>query len=122
VVFELTDAEQVPRDLLMSAVRVFRAAGFGVSLDDHTATDDGLELVRACRPDAVKLSTDLLRRATRVRSAFEQLGGLVSAARSVGARVVAKGIESTDELAQAQRAGVELFQGFLLAHPRPSDG
>jgi len=39
----------------------------------------------------------------------------------VGARVVAKGIESTEELAQAQNLGVDLFQGFLLAHPRPGE-
>ena len=28
---------------------------------------------------------------------------------------------STEELAQAQNLGVDLFQGFLLAHPRPGE-
>lgn len=121
VVLELSHADQHPMALVLRAVEVFRAAGFGVGLDDVGLSDTAEALVERARPDVVKLHQALVRKAPRSRNTSARVMGLVAAAEQVGARVVAKGIESTEELAQAQHLGVDLFQGFLLAHPRPGE-
>ena len=45
---------------------------------------------------------------------------MVSLCKDMGAKVVAEGIETIQELIVAERAGADFCQGFLLGRPGPS--
>jgi EAL domain-containing protein (putative c-di-GMP-specific phosphodiesterase class I) len=69
------------------------------------------------RPEWLKIDLSLVRgvdsddiRATLVES-------LVTLAERVGARLIAEGIETAEELETLRRLGVQYGQGFLLALP-----
>ena len=49
------------------------------------------------------------------------VAAVVHLAHAVGMAVCAEGVETTEQLAMVQRLGVDLAQGFLLAHPLPPD-
>lgn len=121
IVLELSHADQHPVGLVLRCAEIFRAAGFAVGLDDLGLADSAEALVEMVRPEVVKLHQALVRKAPRSRASSERIAVIVAAAERVGAHVVAKGIESTEELAHTQHLGVDLFQGFLLAHPRPGE-
>ncbi len=69
------------------------------------------------RPKLIKLDRK------SVSAAFQsvgddKIGAIVRVAATVGARVVAQGIDSQEKFDWAFRLGVRYFQGFLVGHPR----
>jgi EAL domain-containing protein (putative c-di-GMP-specific phosphodiesterase class I) len=74
-------------------------------------------VLRLVRPKLIKLDRK------SVSAAFQavkddQIREIVEAAGSVGAHVVAQGIDSQEKFDWAFRLGVRYFQGFLVGHPR----
>ena len=90
-----------------------------LALDDFSpdrpkSAETVLQLVR---PRLIKLDRK------SVSAAFQnvkddQIGEIVRVANTVGARVVAQGIDSQEKFDWAFRLGVRYFQGFLVGHPR----
>jgi EAL domain-containing protein (putative c-di-GMP-specific phosphodiesterase class I) len=46
---------------------------------------------------------------------------IISMSRSLGLKVVAEGVETTDQLAFLRRNGCDLAQGYLLGRPQPDE-
>ena len=74
-------------------------------------------MLQLVRPKLIKLDRK------SVSAAFQnvkddQIGEIVRVANTVGARVVAQGIDSQEKFDWAFRLGVRYFQGFLVGHPR----
>jgi EAL domain-containing protein (putative c-di-GMP-specific phosphodiesterase class I) len=116
--FELVDAE-AGRDSrrLADLLRCYRDAGFTTSLDDVGAGGASLLRLDDLRPDYVKLDADLCRRATLGGAPAELFAELCAAARRAGATVIAKGLETEEQLRFAIDAGVTVTQGFVHASP-----
>jgi EAL domain-containing protein (putative c-di-GMP-specific phosphodiesterase class I) len=90
-----------------------------VAIDDLISDRGALEALAVVRPDLAKLDISLIRGidADPVRKTL--VSALSSLAASMGARIVAEGIETAAELAVLRSLGVPLGQGFLLGRPRP---
>jgi EAL domain-containing protein (putative c-di-GMP-specific phosphodiesterase class I) len=96
-----------------------RALGLRIALDDVGLGQSNFRMILDCRPDLLKIDRHFVAGAAgddRRRAVLESIAGL---ARRLGGRAVAEGVEEEEDLAAASAAGIDLFQGFLLAPPLP---
>ena len=94
-----------------------RALGLRIALDDVGLGQSNFRMILDCRPDLLKIDRHFVAGAGRDdhrRAVLESIAGL---ARRLGGRAVAEGVEDEEDLAAAAAAGIDLFQGFLLARP-----
>jgi EAL domain-containing protein (putative c-di-GMP-specific phosphodiesterase class I) len=113
-------AEDVPA--VVAALAALRKLGVRAALDDFGAGHASLSHLRRLPVDVLKLDRALLNTPTE-----RQLTGpaiidvVVSLGRRLGLEIVAKGLETEDQIDRARRAGCLLGQGFALAHPAPAE-
>lgn len=91
--------------------------GAKLVIDDLGAGYSNLKRVVDLQPDVVKIDRALvsgLHENRRQRVLFQHV---VRMCKELGARVVAEGIETVDELKAVRDGGAEFGQGFLLARP-----
>jgi EAL domain-containing protein (putative c-di-GMP-specific phosphodiesterase class I) len=94
-----------------------RELGMRIALDDVGLGQSNFRMILDCRPDLLKIDRHFVAGAQHDdhrRAVLESIAGL---ARRLGGRAVAEGIEDEGDLAAAAAAGIDLFQGFLLARP-----
>ncbi|HEY0186173.1 MAG TPA: EAL domain-containing protein [Cellulomonas sp.] len=117
VVVEITERALAndPAGILAAADRL-RAAGCVIALDDVGAEPASLAFLALLAPEVIKLDLGLLR--TLEDPATITVAGAVRArAEATGARVVAEGIETRDDLTRALVLGADLGQGWYLGRP-----
>jgi EAL domain-containing protein (putative c-di-GMP-specific phosphodiesterase class I) len=100
-----------------SILREVRGKGISLAVDDLGAGYSNLKYIADLSPEIVKLDRCLvagLRRDTRLHVLVTAIVRLCA---DLGARVVAEGIETKDELSAALDTGVRYGQGYLFARP-----
>ena len=120
LVVELTEHERiVDYGPLIEHVASLRERGLQFAVDDAGAGFASLQHILRLRPDLIKLDISLVRNvdADPVRRAL--VSSLVFFGEEVGARLIAEGIETEDELEALRDLGVPLGQGFAIARPAP---
>jgi EAL domain-containing protein (putative c-di-GMP-specific phosphodiesterase class I) len=102
------------------ALKPFRAGGGRLALDDIGAGFSNLRDVLTLKPDILKVDRAVVRAVDRdpVKSAI--IDGLGRMASRLGIELLAEGIEKREELAELERLGVPLGQGYLFGEPSPS--
>jgi len=119
IVFEVVETEQVEDDRHLKAiVDFYKDRGFRVALDDVGSGYSSLNLLASLRPDILKVDLAIVRGidADPVKqSVFRALAGVAA---ETGARLLAEGVETPEELAYVAGAGAHLVQGFLWGPPR----
>ena len=113
---ELTE-QDVDDDL--NALAHLRAAGIALALDDAAAGSTGVERILRVAPDLVKIDGPLLHAAQTSAAADALLHTIVDAAITVGAELVAEGIEGEVDLLRAMALRASLGQGYALGRPLP---
>ena len=109
-------AESDPDDFVDTLRRV-KAAGFGVAVDDLGTGFSSQAILDRLRPDFLKLDGSLVRRIEGSLIKQEILRTLVRIAESIGASVIAEGIETEEESRALAEAGARFGQGHLFARP-----
>lgn len=104
------------------AVEGLRDRGFRFALDDVGTGYASLEMMQALRPDFVKVDCSLVREIDAQRIKQEAMSSLLNIAGSLGADVIAEGVETEREALALQRLGVRLAQGYLFAPPLARPG
>lgn len=102
----------------MGNLRRLRDAGMAVALDDFGSGFANLAVLSDLAPEVIKVDASFTRRA----GAGDKAGlTFLAAARAIGeatgAKVLAEGIETTDELQAVVHSGIDLGQGYLLGRP-----
>ena len=120
LVLEITENAPVhDYERLGAALAPMRARGVRLAIDDTCSGFASLRHVLHLRPDTIKLDITLtggIETDTARRLLVEALVGF---APSVGAEVLAEGIESVEQLLALRDAGVQLGQGYYLGRPGP---
>ncbi|MEM7480688.1 MAG: EAL domain-containing protein [Acidobacteriota bacterium] len=88
-----------------------------LAVDDFGAGYSNLRYISDLTPDIVKLDRQLIAGLREGSRLFRLVCSIVRLCKEMGARVVAEGIETVDELAAVESARVDFVQGFLLARP-----
>jgi len=106
-----------PRELVRAA-DACRDRGWTVVLDDVGADRDSLALLPLVAPDAIKLDLRAARRGGAGAPALAEIATAVWAEQErTGSALVAEGIETEQELEEAQGVGATLGQGWLWGRP-----
>lgn len=96
-----------------------RAAGVGIAVDDFGTGHSWIGSVRRFGIDLLKIDRSFVAQIGEPGGA-DLMSALIDLGRAVGARVVAEGIETAEQLAVLERLGCDLGQGYLLARPMPA--
>jgi EAL domain-containing protein (putative c-di-GMP-specific phosphodiesterase class I) len=118
VFLEIT--ESVPLShfaLCQSILNEVRGRGVSMVVDDLGAGFSNLKYIADLHPRFVKLDRVLIAGLTRSSRLFVLVSGIVEMCVRLGARVVAEGIETAEELDAVIAAGAHFGQGYLLARP-----
>jgi EAL domain-containing protein (putative c-di-GMP-specific phosphodiesterase class I) len=120
VVIELTEHERIDDyDAVTRSLKLLKP-GTRLAVDDAGAGYASLRHILTLRPDFIKLDRDWVEAIDGDPARQALVAGLLHFARSLGARLVAEGIETEAELATLRAIGVELGQGYLFARPAPA--
>lgn len=111
-------AEDLPA--VVAALAGLRKLGVRAALDDFGAGQASLSHLRRLPVDMLKLDKVLINTPTEPNSPAV-LDVVVSLGRRLGLEVVAKGLETDDEILRARDAGCLYGQGFALGRPAPAE-
>lgn len=98
-------------------LREVRGRGVNLVVDDLGAGYSNLKYIADLSPEVVKLDRELIAGLRRDSRLFRLVQSIVRLCNDMGAKVVAEGIETYDELQAVQAAGAQLGQGYYLARP-----
>jgi EAL domain-containing protein (putative c-di-GMP-specific phosphodiesterase class I) len=119
IVLEITERLAIENyDLFLEAMTTFTEQGFTIAIDDMGAGYSGLEKIVRLNPRYLKFDLMMVR---DIDSSFvkrEMLKAIHSLAASIGADVIAEGVERMEELDTLLELGIPFGQGFLFARPR----
>ncbi|HSF14298.1 MAG TPA: EAL domain-containing protein [Vicinamibacteria bacterium] len=121
IVLEVT--EQIAIDDYAGYVdemRYFSDMGCQCAIDDVGAGYSGLEKMLQIRPDYLKLDMHLIRGIDGSSVKQEIVRAFQIMARKIGARIIAEGIETREEMKVLRDLGLDYGQGYLIG--RPADG
>lgn len=96
-----------------------RARGVRVAAIEAGSGMGGLHHLSTLAPDFVRLDTTLTRSIDGSFTSHAVVAAVVACANQVGARVIAAGVETEEQLAEIRSLGVQLVQGPLLGDPIP---
>lgn len=118
IVLEVVESEEVSDWRHFNRVlELYRGRGFEIALDDFGAGYSSLTTFSRLRPDYIKLDMDLIRAVHLDPHKATLAGKLIEAAREVGVKVIAEGIESAGEYDWVKGRGVDYVQGFYICRP-----
>jgi len=115
VVMEISETQDVSR----YQVEKLRSQGLRLYLDDYGVSHGNLARILEVKPHGLKLDRSIVRGLAVDERRFSIARALVSMAEDLGMELVAEGLESSEDLVAARRAGIELGQGYYLGRPLP---
>lgn len=107
-------------DLLKSQIKTFHANGFEVWMDDFGSEYSSLNALKDFNFDLIKLDMGFLRGEYRGKSSVI-VDGVICAAKRLGLRVLAEGVETEDRANGLAQMGCDMLQGYYYAKPSPRD-
>lgn len=120
IVVEITEHAPIESyDALNAALKKLRARGVRVAIDDAGAGFANMTHMLQIEADLIKLDVELTRHIDIDARRKAMVASLVDFARTVGATLVAEGIETEAELEALKRLGVLVGQGYHLGRPAP---
>jgi EAL domain-containing protein (putative c-di-GMP-specific phosphodiesterase class I) len=93
--------------------------GFLIALDDVGAGYSGLKTISELKPTYLKIDMDLVRNIHKDLYKQSMVKALVDISNTLNIKLIAEGIETTEELETIFSLGVQFAQGFLLHKPQP---
>ncbi|HTW20256.1 MAG TPA: EAL domain-containing protein [Mycobacteriales bacterium] len=120
IVVELTEHESVDNyEEVVGALRVLRASGVRLAVDDAGAGFASLRHILNLRPDLIKLDLGITRGIDDDPARRALAASLLAFGAEIGAGIVAEGIETANELDALKALGVRFGQGYHLGMPAP---
>ncbi len=119
IVAELTERSLMadPAALLLVVERL-RRDHLRIALDDVGADPSSQALMPLLQPDLIKLDRTVVRHPQAPQTKV-LLDAVRKQAQRTGAAILAEGIETVEDLAQARAMGATLGQGWLFGYPGP---
>jgi len=117
VVFEVVERNRMDPDSINIRRSFVKKAGAKFALDDFGSGYSNHLALLALEPDFIKIDRELVRGINEDLRKQHMLEDIISYARYRGARVLAEGVETQEELETLCRMGVDYVQGFFTGMP-----
>jgi EAL domain-containing protein (putative c-di-GMP-specific phosphodiesterase class I) len=117
---ELEFTESVIMENVEKTVELFRkikGMGIRLSIDDFGTGYSSLNYLKHFPVDRIKIDRSFVIDVNRNESDAAIIEAIVSMAQSLSLRVIAEGVENSDQLDSLSRLGCDEVQGFYLAMP-----
>jgi EAL domain-containing protein (putative c-di-GMP-specific phosphodiesterase class I) len=121
VVLEITEDALADAPLVVDALVALRARGFRIAIDDFGTGYSSLGQAVALPLDILKIDRSFIPRGGVDEASGRLFGDLVGIGRTLGARLVAEGVETPEAATSLTELGVEYGQGYHFARPMPVD-
>jgi len=119
-VVELTEHDIVDDSAqLAEAVGFLRASGIRIALDDFGNGHSNFEMWHQISPEFVKIDRYLVDGIARSAGKLAIVKAIICVAATLGAELIAEGIETQDDLVVVRDLGIGYGQGYLLGRPQP---
>ncbi|MGQ0645370.1 MAG: EAL domain-containing protein [Elusimicrobiota bacterium] len=102
---------------LAGPISALRAGGLRIAIDDVGFGRTSLESLTLLEPDVVKIDKSCVKGISRDELSERALKRLLKVAETLGAEVIAEGIETEADLEVLKSLGVPYGQGYLLGRP-----
>jgi EAL domain-containing protein (putative c-di-GMP-specific phosphodiesterase class I) len=120
VVFEISEQESIESFTVFREIRdEYKNLGFQFALDDTGAGYASLQAVIELEPDFIKVDRALITGLDMDPARQTLLGALQSVAGGLGARIIAEGLDTLEELETLGELGIPFGQGWLFGKPTP---
>jgi EAL domain-containing protein (putative c-di-GMP-specific phosphodiesterase class I) len=120
VVFEISEQESIESYAAFREVRdEYGKLGFQIAIDDTGAGYASLQAVMELEPDYIKVDRAFCAGIDTDPARQSMLRALQSVADGIGARIVAEGLDTLDELKTLGGLGIPFGQGWLFGKPTP---
>jgi len=96
----------------------FRGKDIEVAIDDAGSGYASLEAIAALAPDYLKVTKSLVSTLAAEPIKQDLVKMLVELAGKIGAKTIAEGIETVEEYETCRELGIDLMQGYYIAHPQ----
>lgn len=118
LIFETVESEYVDNNYhLTNTLSKYREFGFKTAIDDFGAGYSGLNLLADFQPDLIKLDIALVRNIHLDSARQAIVRGIVIMCADLGIKIIAEGIEHSEERDFLTDCGIFLMQGFWFAKP-----
>jgi EAL domain-containing protein (putative c-di-GMP-specific phosphodiesterase class I) len=118
IVIEITEKLVIDNlSLFQDAMTYFTDLGMSMAVDDVGSGYSGLETISKLKPSYLKLDMALVHDVHASTVNREMLKSIISFARGIGAKVIAEGIENSEELKALYAIGIDYGQGYFLGRP-----
>lgn len=118
VVLEITERSAIADfDVLRQALAHYRSQGYLIALDDVGAGYSSLQSIAELHPDFLKVDRSLISSVNTNPTKWALLEAFVTFAKRIGARIIAEGVETPEEMRAVVQLGVDYLQGYFLARP-----
>jgi EAL domain-containing protein (putative c-di-GMP-specific phosphodiesterase class I) len=118
VTLEITERSVIENlNLYREAMHEFTDLGFTFAIDDVGAGYSGLETVAMLEPSYLKIDIALVRDVHLKTVSQQVVKAILEMGDSMGANVVAEGVETPPEADALRKIGVRWAQGYLFARP-----
>ncbi|AWM91930.1 diguanylate phosphodiesterase [Pseudomonas sp. 31-12] len=118
LIFETVESEYVDNNHhLTNILSKYRKFGFKTAIDDFGAGYSGLNLLADFQPDFIKLDLALVRNIHLDSARQAIVRGIVTMCADLDVKIIAEGIENSEERNFLAGCGIFLMQGFWFAKP-----
>ncbi|NPV90878.1 MAG: EAL domain-containing protein [Firmicutes bacterium] len=118
VVFEITERTSINDfRFFREGLKYYRHFGFQIAIDDAGSGYSSLQAISELQPEYIKLDISLIRDIDKTPNKRSLVETFLTFSEKTGSKIIAEGIETTDELICLRKIGIPIGQGFLLARP-----
>ncbi|MCQ2411043.1 MAG: EAL domain-containing protein [Elusimicrobiaceae bacterium] len=104
-------------ELAQSVIRGLHNRGFSVAMDDFGSGYSSLNVLKSLQFDTIKLDKEFLSGCEQDATARRVIQGAVEMIKSVGATIVAEGVETAEQAEFLRKIGCDLAQGYYFSRP-----
>ncbi len=102
---------------LISILATLREAGFAISIDDFGSGYSSLGMLKDYKVDVIKLDRSFFTSTVKEKSSDVVIEGIVDIIHNLGAKVVAEGIETEEQINFLKKTECYAAQGYFYAKP-----
>jgi diguanylate cyclase len=117
---EITESLTLDYQQVRGLIERCHEMGIRVSLDDFGTGFSNLGHLHELAFDTVKLDQAFTRQMMTSPRCFELVRGIINMIHSIGATVIAEGVETGEQATRLRGLGVEFLQGWYIGKPAPA--